>query len=215
MKKAILFDLDGTLADTLADIAGAMNRALRLHGLPEWEVPEYRFLVGNGAKVLSERAVRGRTELAERVRADYQAWYERHDLDATRPYPGMPEALRTLAARGVRMCVVSNKPDADTRRVVTRLFPDIPFDVIRGQIPGVPTKPDPTAAIAAAGEMGLAPADFVYLGDSAVDMECARRAGMLPIGALWGFRTAEELAAAGAARLLERPGDLTDPAIYL
>ena len=214
-KKAILFDLDGTLADTLADIAFAMNRALRLHGLAEWPVGDYRYLVGNGAKVLSERAVRDRADLAEIVRADYQAWYERHDLDRSRPYEGMPEALAVLGARGVRLCVLSNKPDADTRRVVTHLFPDARFEVIRGQLPGVPTKPDPAAALAIAAEMGLRPADFLYLGDTAVDMTCARRAGMTPVGALWGFRTAEELAESGAVRLLSRPGELTDPAIYL
>ncbi len=215
MKRAILFDLDGTLVNTLDDIADAMNRSLRLHGLPEWAVDDYRLLVGNGARVLAQRAVRDRQEMKEKVLAEYQRWYGDHSLVKSRPYDGMPEVLRALNAAGLRLCVLSNKPDADTRRVVTALFPDVRFDVIRGQLPGVPVKPDPTAARTIAAEMGLAPADFVYLGDTAVDMTCALRAGMTPLGALWGFRSADELRESGASRLLASPEDLTDPAIYL
>ncbi len=208
MKQAILFDLDGTLVDTLQDIADAMNRALRAHGLPEWNVPDYRYLVGDGAKVLSERAVRGRQDLAESVRAEYQHWYERHNMEKSRPYEGVPETLVQLAADGVRLCVLSNKPDADSRRVVSHYYPEVPFEIVRGQLPGIPTKPDPTAALHIAAEMGLRPDDFLYLGDTAVDMTCARRAGMTPIGALWGFRTRGELVESGAERLLAEPREL-------
>ena len=208
MKQAILFDLDGTLVNTLDDIADAMNRALRLHGLPEWDVLDYRYLVGNGAKVLAERAVRERQDLADRVLADYQARYERHSMDRSRPYEGMPEALAALASAGVRLCVLSNKPDADSKHVVRHYYSGVRFEIIRGQIPGVPVKPDPTAALGIAAEIGLRPADFFYLGDTAVDMTCARGAGMTPVGALWGFRTREELLSSGAEILLERPGEL-------
>ena len=208
MYKAVLFDLDGTLTDTLVDIADAMNRALRLHGLPEWPVEAYRYLVGNGAKVLSERCVRERQELSAAVRQTYQAYYETHNLVQTKPYEGVPELLHALHERGVGLAVFSNKPDADTKAVVRHFFPEIPFAVVRGQVEGVPVKPDPTGALAVADEMGLAPGDFLYLGDTAVDMECALAAGMHPVGALWGFRTEEELRQSGAEHLARQPGDL-------
>ena len=208
MYKAVLFDLDGTLTDTLADIADAMNRALRLHGLPEWPVEAYRYLVGNGAKVLSERCERERQELSAAVRQTYQAYYETHNLVQTKPYEGVPEMLQALVDRGIRLAVFSNKPDADTKAVVRHFFPEIPFAVVRGQVEGVPVKPDPTGALAVADEMGLAPGDFLYLGDTAVDMECALAAGMHPVGALWGFRTEEELRQSGAEHLARQPGDL-------
>lgn len=208
MFKAILFDLDGTLTNTLEDIAAAMNRALRLHGLPEWPVEAYRYLVGNGAKVLSERCVRDRQALAPVVRQTYQAYYQTHNLVRTQPYKGVPELLRALAAAGIALAVLSNKPDADTKAVVCHFFPDVPFRVVRGQVEGVPVKPDPAGAIAVAREMGVAPGDFLYLGDTAVDMRCALAAGMHPVGALWGFRTAEELRDSGAEALVQQPGEL-------
>ena len=208
MYKAVLFDLDGTLTDTLVDIADAMNRALRLHGLPEWPEEAYRYLVGNGAKVLSERCVRERQELSAAVRQTYQAYYETHNLVQTKPYEGVPEMLQALVDRGIRLAVFSNKPDADTKAVVRHFFPEIPFAAVRGQVEGVPVKPDPTGALAVADEMGLAPGDFLYLGDTAVDMECALAAGMHPVGALWGFRTEEELRQSGAEHLARQPGDL-------
>ena len=208
MYKAVIFDLDGTLTNTLTDIANAMNRALRLHDLPPWPEEAYRYLVGNGARVLAQRCVRERQELAEPVRQTYQAYYQAHNLVETQPYDGIPEMLRALHARGMRLAVLSNKPDADTKRVVRHFFPEIPFEVVRGQVEGVPVKPDPAGALAVAAEMGLAPGDFLYLGDTAVDMSCALAAGMHPVGALWGFRTAEELHQSGAERLLSSPDEL-------
>lgn len=208
MYKAVLFDLDGTLTDTLADIAEAMNRALRLHDLPQWPVEAYRYLVGNGARVLAQRCVRERQELAEAVRQTYQAYYETHNLVRTRPYDGVPELLAALQARGMRLAVFSNKPDADTKAVVRHFFPDIAFDVVRGQVEGVPVKPDPAGALAVAAEMSIAPGEFLYLGDTSVDMQCALAAGMHPVGAVWGFRTAQELTDSGAEHLAQTPGDL-------
>ena len=208
MLKAVLFDLDGTLTDTLADIAAAMNRALRLHQLPEWPVDAYRYLVGNGAKVLSERCVRDRQELAPAVRQTYQAYYETHNLVETKPYDGVPELLAALHARGLALAVLSNKPDADTKAVVRHFFPDVPFAVVRGQVEGVPVKPDPAGALAVADRMGVAPGDFLYLGDTSVDMNCALRAGMHPVGALWGFRTEEELRESGAEFVAKNPMDV-------
>lgn len=210
MYRAVLFDLDGTLTDTLKDIADAMNRALRLHGLEEWPVHAYRYLVGNGAKVLSERCVRDRLELAQAVRATYQAYYQEHNLVMTRPYEGVPELLKALAAAGVRLAVLSNKPDKDTKAVVRHFFPDVPWCVVRGQVEGVPVKPDPAGALAVAAELGVEPGDILYLGDTAVDMQCALAAGMHPVGALWGFRTAAELAENGAEKLAAAPADVAE-----
>ena len=202
--KAVLFDLDGTLTNTLEDIAAAMNRALRMHGLPEWPTDEYRYLVGNGVKILARRAVRENQERAEAVAADYQAYYEKHNMVKTGPYPEIPELLRELNRRNIPVCVLSNKPDADTKHVIAHYFPDIAFARVRGQTE-LPIKPDPAGALQIARELGISPECFLYLGDTGVDMQCAVNAGMHPIGVLWGFRTAEELTANGAETLLSGP----------
>lgn len=208
MVRAVLFDLDGTLTNTLEDIADAMNRSLRLHGLPEWPLDAYRYLVGDGAKKLAERAVRDRQELALSVQQEYQAYYQEHTRVKTQPYDGVPEMLRALQDKGLKLAVFSNKPDADTKNVVAHFFPDIPWAAVRGQIEGIPVKPDPTGALAVSEALQIPPAEFLYLGDTATDMHCAVNAGMLPIGALWGFRTAEELQSSGARQLVQHPMDV-------
>ena len=208
MYQAVLFDLDGTLTNTLEDIAFAMNRALRIHGLPEHPVEKYRYLVGSGARMLAKRAVGQRDDVMESVLQTYQAYYQEHNLDRTAPYEGVTELLEALQKRGVKLCVFSNKPHADTCRVVEHFFPGIAFAAVRGQMEGVPVKPDPAGALAMAEALGVAPADFLYLGDTDVDMICARNAGMRPVGVTWGFRDEEELRAAGAERLIHHPMDL-------
>lgn len=208
MIQAVLFDLDGTLTNTLEDIAFAMNRALRMHGLPEHPVDAYRYLVGNGAKVLAQRAVGDRLDLAEQVQRDYQAYYEKHNLIQTKPYEGIPELLAALQAKGLKLCVFSNKPHADTCRVVAHFFPAVDFTLVRGQKEGIPVKPDPAGALLMARELGIPPEDFLYVGDTDVDMLCARRAGMHPMGAAWGFRGEKELRDAGAEKVMNRPDEL-------
>ena len=210
MIRAVLFDLDGTLTNTLQDIADAMNRSLRLHGLPEWPLDAYRYLVGDGAKKLAERAVRDRQELALSVQREYQAYYETHTLVATRPYEGVPDMLHALQEKGLKLAVFSNKPDADTKNVVAHFFPEIRWACVRGQVEGIPVKPDPAGALLTAAAMGVEPSEVLYLGDTATDMRCARNAGMFPVGALWGFRTEEELRASGASCLAARPTDVPD-----
>lgn len=210
MYKAVVFDLDGTLTNTLDDIADAMNRALRLNGLPEYPVDAYRYMVGNGAKVLAERAAKPCPEKAAQVLEDYQQYYERHTRVKTQPYPGIPDLLRALAARGMKLCVLSNKPHADTVNVVTHFFPDIPWTVIRGQMEGVPVKPDPAGALAILKELGLRAEECLYLGDTSVDMETATRAGMYAVGVLWGFREEEELRESGAKLLIREPMELME-----
>ena len=206
--RAVVFDLDGTLTNTLHDIAAAMNRSLRMHGLPEYPVDAYRYLVGNGAKKLAERAVGDRLDMQEAVLRDYQAYYEQHTRDTTRPYDGIPELLQGLSERGMMLCVLSNKPHADTVNVVRYFFPHTAFRVIRGQMEGVPVKPDPAGALAIAEEIGVQPRECLYLGDTSVDMETATRAGMTPVGVLWGFRDERELRESGARLLLRHPTEL-------
>ena len=206
--KAVLFDLDGTLTNTLDDIADAMNLALRQHGLPEWAVDDYRYLVGNGARILAQRAVRDRQDLLESVLRIYQQQYGAHSQDKTRPYPGIPELLAELNRRSVPLCVLSNKPHPDTLNVISHYFPDISFAVIQGQTDRFPIKPDPASALWIAEQLNLKPEDFAYLGDTGVDMDCAVRAGMQPFGVLWGFREKEELLEHGATHLLAAPSEL-------
>lgn len=208
MIQAVLFDLDGTLTNTLEDIAFAMNRALRCNRLPVHPADAYRYMVGNGARVLAQRAVGERQDLAVRVQQDYQAYYETHNLVHTRPYEGIPELLEGLQAKGLKLCVFSNKPHADTCHVVEHFFPGVKFAVVRGQQEGVPVKPDPAGALLVAEELGIPPEDFLYVGDTDVDMLCAQRAGMHPMGAAWGFRGEEELRKAGAERILRCPDKL-------
>ena len=206
--RAVLFDLDGTLTNTLEDIADAMNRSLRLHGLPEWPLDAYRYLVGDGAKKLAERAVRERQELALSVQREYQLYYQAHTQVKTQPYAGVPEMLQTLQSRGLKLAVFSNKPDADTRNVVAHFFPDVGWSAVRGQVEGVPVKPDPAGALAVARAMGVDPGEVLYLGDTSTDMRCAVNAGMHPVGAVWGFRTEDELRQNGAERIVFHPAEL-------
>ena len=210
---AILFDLDGTLLDTLADIAGAANAALKLLGFPTHPIESYRRFVGDGAGCLARRVLpedHQDDETVERCREIIAAEYAKCWADNTKPYPGVPELLAELQARGVPMAVLSNKPHDSTRTVVEGYFPDCHFQVVRGALPSVPIKPDPAAALQIAEELDILPGRFVYLGDTDTDMQTAVAAGMFPAGALWGFRTAEELTANGAKTLLKTPQEVVN-----
>ena len=207
---AVIFDLDGTLTDTLADISNAMNLALRRNGLPEWPREDYRYLVGNGARILAQRAVRDRQDLADAVLAFYQQEYRAHSRVLTRPYDGIPELLCRLNEEKIPVCVLSNKPHPQTVDVINYYFPDTDFAVILGQSDRFPIKPDPAGALWIAEQLGIPPERFAYLGDTKVDMACAGAAGMHPIGVLWGFREAPELLESGAERLIAKPGELLE-----
>jgi phosphoglycolate phosphatase len=208
---AVLFDLDGTLLDTLDDLADSTNLALRRLGLPEHPAESYKRFVGDGIDSLIRRAIpedrRDSGTLLECVnltRANYAArWAEK-----TRPYDGIAELLDALTTRGIRMAVFSNKPDEFTQLCVERLLAGWRFEVVLGARPTLPKKPDPAGARLIARSLQLETAEMVYLGDTDTDMQTAVAAGMFPVGALWGFRTAEELTAHGARTLIERPLDL-------
>ncbi len=210
--KAVLFDLDGTLLDTLDDLAAAMNGALADEGLPTSPVEAHKVMIGDGVLNYVLRALpadrRDDRALVERVGEAYGARYAAAWTRTTRVYDGVDAMLAGLRQRGLRLAVLSNKPDGFTREMVDHFLGDVPFEIVRGATDGVPLKPDPTAAVAIAERMGVATADFLYLGDTATDMRTARAAGMFAGGALWGFRTRAELADAGAEALIAHPTDL-------
>ncbi|WP_338863211.1 HAD family hydrolase [Myxococcus stipitatus] len=197
--RAVFFDLDGTLVDSLGDIADAMNHALVRHGLPAHPEPAYRRFVGEGVRELARRAVpAGREELAGLVLETYRAYYEEHLFDRTAAYPGILGMLSALAGQGVVMGVLSNKSDGFVKQLVERLLPGVPFRVVYGERQGVPRKPDPTAVLGMAAELNVEPLTCGFVGDTAVDMLTARAAGMYGVGVTWGFRDAEELHSHGA-----------------
>jgi phosphoglycolate phosphatase len=205
---AVIFDLDGTLLDTLADIADSVNRVLADRGCPTYPVDAYRHFVGEGAARLFERALpadRRRPEVVAECLHAFREAYAGNWNVRTRPYDGVPELLDGLTARAVRMAVLSNKPDRFTRLCVEEYLSRWRFEVVFGQREGVPRKPDPTGALEIASRLGVAAERFVYLGDSATDVRTARSARMRAVGAAWGFRPAEELEAAGAEVIIERP----------
>jgi phosphoglycolate phosphatase len=209
--RAILFDLDGTLLDTLDDLADAGNQALAQLGFPPHPREAYKYFVGDGVESLVRRALpadRGdaptvaqATELVRRAYAE--CWDQK-----TRPYPGVAELLDALAVRALPMAVLSNKPDPFTQLCVARLLPRWTFAAVVGAQPGIARKPAPDGARAIAARWGLPPEEILYLGDTNTDMQTAVAAAMYPVGALWGFRTAEELRAAGAQTLIAHPLEL-------
>jgi phosphoglycolate phosphatase len=211
MKKAVIFDLDGTLADTIADIAGAVNRCLSRRKLPEHDIELFKLMVGEGFRNLISRALPEelRTEdYIESARAEASADYAGRCLERTRAYPGIRELLAALATRGLPCAVLSNKPDELTKKCVSGLFPYFDFVLVRGEVPEFPRKPDPASALDACERLGAAPSEVLYLGDTGVDMKTAKAAGMTALGALWGFRSEAELRENGADHLLAQPLDL-------
>jgi phosphoglycolate phosphatase len=213
MKKAVIFDLDGTLADTIDDIASAVNRMLARRGLPEHGIEDYKYMVGEGFRELVTRALpeeRREPAYLEAARAEAAEDYAGRCLERTRPYPGVEELLSRLASLRLPLVVLSNKPDALTKKCVAGLFPLVRFALVRGETPEFPRKPDPASALDACARLRVAPAEALYLGDTGVDMRTAKAAGLRALGALWGFRTEAELREAGADALLARPLDLLD-----
>jgi phosphoglycolate phosphatase len=205
-KRAVLFDLDGTLADTLTDLANATNWALAQLGCPTHPVDNYRRMVGDGARQLCARALPAdRQELLDETLRLMRGRYAEHWHEETRLYPGITDLTSALIERRYSLAVLSNKPDDFTKQVVAHFFPANPFQIVRGQMPGMPLKPDPTAALEIARQLEIPAGDWLYLGDTNTDMRTAVAAGMFPVGALWGFRDRDELSESGAQALVERP----------
>lgn len=209
--KAALFDLDGTLLDTLEDLANATNRALASAAYPVHPVSAYRRFVGNGLRTLVSRALPAGEDassaLDELVRRTGEN-YARDWAETTRPYPHIPELLERLRGKGIPLAVVTNKPHDWTLLMLDHYFPGQPFAFVQGATPRIPHKPDPAGALKAAHNLNVTPEEAAFLGDSNVDMHTARNAHMLALGAAWGFRGAQELQEAGADHILEDPLDM-------
>ena len=212
--KAVIFDLDGTLVDSLADLSDSVNLMLESYGFPTHEVEKYRYFVGNGSKKLMERTLprdkAASAEFVEEALAKYKAIYKEHLLEKTRPYNGVRELLAELKSRGIPLAVCTNKHNDAALTIVKILFAPGTFEEVLGDRPGFPKKPNPATPLEIASHLGVKPDEVAYLGDTSVDMETAVHAGFLPVGVLWGFRPEEELVKSGAKILLKAPLELLE-----
>jgi phosphoglycolate phosphatase len=210
----VIFDLDGTLLDSLADIANAGNTVLQAHGYPTHTTDAYRWFVGDGVRRLLDRILpascREDPARLEAFIREFVAEYEQSWNVASRLYEGVPELLDALLARHVRLAVLSNKPQAATDRCVTHYLGRYPFAAVLGQQPDRPPKPDLGGVREILAQLAVPPAACCYVGDTGVDMQTARGAGLYAVGATWGFRDAAELRAAGADVLIAHPRQLLE-----
>ena len=196
MKKLVIFDLDGTLINTIADLATSTNHALQQCGFPQHEVDEYNFFVGNGINKLFERALpegQKNEENILKVRKEFLLHYDLHNADKSSPYPGIPELLETLQQKGLQLAVASNKYQLATEKLIARYFPNIRFAAVFGQREGIPVKPDPTVVNEIISIANVQREEILYVGDSGVDMQTTKNAGVTGVGVTWGFRPRAEL----------------------
>lgn len=207
--RAFLFDMDGTIVDSLEDIGDSMNAVLLELGHPTHTIAAYRTRVGEGARSLVQRSLpASASDQIDDALRRYKARYATHLVVKSRPYAGVVATLEALAARGAPLAVVTNKPHDAAVEIVRALFPTIRFGAVLGQKDGLPHKPDPAGALSVARELGVAPASTYFVGDTDTDMSTARNAGMIAVGVLWGFRDRDELEAHGAAHVLAEPSEL-------
>lgn len=212
-KELVIFDLDGTLLNTIGDLAEAANHMLALRNLPEHDYATYCTFVGNGIMRLVERALPEGWRTPERIaeaRADFLTYYFDHINRYTRPYAGICALLETLQRQGVRLAVASNKFQAGTEKLINDFFPAIRFEQVYGQRPDVPLKPDPAVVEEILSLTGVARDRVLYVGDSGVDIQTAHRAGVRAIGVSWGFRSREELQEAAADRIIYRAEEVLE-----
>ncbi|MEE8430546.1 MAG: HAD family hydrolase [Candidatus Desulfatibia sp.] len=211
--EAVLFDLDGTLIDTVDDIGDAANRVLSNRGFPIHPISTYYQFIGEGVKVLFTRALpqeKRNEDLINTCLKEFVEDYRRNYDVKSKPYDGIPEMLNALNARGLKLAILSNKPDPLTKDCVTSLLSNWDFGVVFGQRDSVPRKPSPQAALEIAEKLSISPSDFLYLGDTAIDMKTAVSAGMFPVGVAWGFRPVKELKENGAHVIIDKPIQLLD-----
>ena len=211
MKQLVIIDLDGTLLNTIADLGAATNYALRVSGYPEHNIASYPMLVGNGVTRLIERALpedeRSPEKVAE-LRAKFREYYDQHLADATQPYPGIHGMLRELTDMDVKLAVASNKYHEAVETLIARFFPDIPWSAVEGNKEGVPVKPDPSIVFDILGKVPTRKTKVLYVGDSGVDMETARRACVDSCGVTWGFRPLKELRDNHADNIVDDPAEI-------
>ncbi|HMP88551.1 MAG TPA: HAD family hydrolase [Kiritimatiellia bacterium] len=208
---AVIFDLDGTLIDSIRDIGEAMNRTLEALGYPVHDLTKYPYLIGDGVRLLVQRALPPDAQTDDKINAFlvlYRKDYGQNWRIHTHPYPGIKELLNHLVSLSIPIGVLSNKPDRVTIKCVEYFFPDIPFVAVSGQKDDVPRKPDPTAALEIAEAMNVKPSLCVFVGDTSTDMQTAVAAGMFPAGVTWGFRDRQELLEHGARFLAYTPNAL-------
>ncbi len=213
MKKLVIFDLDGTLLNTIDDLGTAANHALTEEGFPTHHISSYPHFVGNGITRLIERVlpVENRDEATvARVRKRFVEYYDAHLVDFTRPYPGVEQMLEDLMTLGIGMAVASNKYQSAAEHVVRHFFPEVPWSAIEGQKEGIPVKPDPSVVFGILSQCPTEKGDVLYVGDSGVDMETGRRAGVETVGVTWGFRPESELAAAYADHIVNDPASIVE-----
>ena len=208
MIKLAIFDLDGTLLNTIGDLAASCDAVLWQNGLPQHTTDEYRQMVGRGIRRLVEAAIPEHLRLpeyVEKVRQDFMAYYVEHIDIHTRPYDGIPALVAALTERGVKVAVASNKFQSGTEQLVRTFFPDVEFVAVLGQRDGVPLKPDPQIDLEIIDVAGVEPSETMHIGDSGVDMQTACAAGVKAVGVTWGFRSREELAEGGADVIVDTP----------
>ena len=196
MKKLVIFDLDGTLLNTIADLANSTNYALKVLGYPIHEPDKYNFMVGNGINKLFERALPDGEKTEEnvlRVRQEFVPYYDQHNADKSRPYPGVTELLETLQTAGMQLAVASNKYQAATEKLIAHYFPNIKFTAVFGQRESIPVKPDPIIVKEILQIAKVQEEETLYVGDSGVDMQTAINAGVTSCGVTRGFRPRTEL----------------------
>lgn len=211
MKKTVIFDLDGTLLNTLDSIAYFANKTLEKYGYDTIAVEKYKKLTGNGARVLMERMlkeVHAEGYDFEKMLNDYNKSYDDDFMYLTRPYDGILDMLGELKKKGIKTAVISNKPDSTTVQVVREMMGELTPDIVRGGREGVPLKPDPTAVLEIIEQLGVEKADCLYVGDTATDMETGKNAGLFTVGVLWGFRDREEIEKAGAKAIVSKPAEI-------
>lgn len=211
MKKLAIFDLDGTLVNTIDDLGQAANHALEHFGYPVHDIAAYKFYVGNGVGRLLERVLppdHRTTQKVSALREVFQQYYDRHLWDHTRPYPGIEDMLHELAGRGVKLAVASNKYQSATSAIVAHFFPRLPFEAVHGMRPDIPAKPDPSIVFNVLQTVPTPKAEVIYIGDSGVDMETARRACVESVGVTWGFRPVSELRQFLAEHIIATPDEL-------
>jgi haloacid dehalogenase superfamily, subfamily IA, variant 1 with third motif having Dx(3-4)D or Dx(3-4)E len=211
MKRLVIFDLDGTLLNTIADLAFSTNYALEKNGFPVHPKEDYNMFVGNGVNKLLERALPEGQKTEENImliRKDFLSYYDEHNTDYSAPYPGIPALLNLIQEKGLRLAVASNKYQAATIELVKRYFSNIKFDVTLGQREGVPIKPDPTIVYDILAETGIDKCDAIYVGDSGVDMQTAKNSGVDAIGVTWGFRPRSELELFNPLYIVDKAEDI-------
>lgn len=214
MKKLVIFDLDGTLLDTIADLGTACNYALEKKGYRRHPLSVYPYMVGNGIRKLIERAQQDASpEEVDELLQLFREYYDVHCTDYTKPYPGIRDLLFDLNARGIAMAVASNKYEAATKRIVRHFFPDTPFVGVFGQVESRPAKPDPSIDFQVLLAHPTPKSETMHVGDSAVDIETARRACVTSVGVTWGFRPVTELRKAYADHIVSSPYDILQLAL--